>query len=149
METFARSVEPHILTSQIYWAGVLLRSVSRVWNTQDLINRGWTYDSELGWVLSDSVRSDGIDGSSTFYHYEWTTGPRTGCRKLVNAAGRRSRIHTYGDSFTHCDQVSDAETWQEYLAAHLQEPVENYGVVRITAQSRTYLAITLRALPAA
>eukprot|EP01044_Picomonas_judraskeda_P018282 COSAG03_NODE_3596_length_1929_cov_15.327869_2_plen_221_part_00 len=55
-------------------------------------------------------------------------GPRTGCRKLVNTAGRQCRIHTYGDSFTHCDQVSDAETWQEYLAAHLQEPVENYGV---------------------
>ena len=128
--------------------------------TQDLVNRGWTYNSELGWVLCDSIRSDGIDGSSTFYHYEWNSvslpvslslpglfyvclsaslcsvvsadcvvqGPRTGCRKLVNTAGRQCRIHTYGDSFTHCDQVSDAETWQEYLAAHLQEPVENYGV---------------------
>jgi hypothetical protein len=38
------------------------------------------------------------------------------------------RIHTYGNSFTHCDQVSDGETWQEYLAAHIQEPIRNYGV---------------------
>jgi hypothetical protein len=46
----------------------------------------------------------------------------------VNFAGATSRIHTYGDSFTHCDQVSDGETWQEYLAAHLQEPIRNYGI---------------------
>ena len=29
---------------------------------------------------------------------------------------------------THCDQVSDGETWQEYLSAHLREPIRNYGV---------------------
>jgi hypothetical protein len=35
---------------------------------------------------------------------------------------------TYGDSFTQCHQVSDAETWQEYLAGHLGEPVRNFGM---------------------
>src|SRR5262249_43636014 len=34
----------------------------------------------------------------------------------------------YGDSFTECAQVSDGETWQEYLAAHLGEPITNFGV---------------------
>lgn len=86
-------------------------------------NEGWTYDPDVGWVLKNSVRDDGIDGSKTFYHYE-----ATGRRKVVNFPERTARIHTYGDSFTHCDQVSDGETWQEYLAGHLQEPVENYGV---------------------
>jgi len=33
-----------------------------------------------------------------------------------------------GDSFTHCDQVSDGETWQEFLASHIREPVKNFGV---------------------
>jgi len=84
---------------------------------------GWTYDPEVGWILVDSVRPDGIDGSNTFYHYE-----PTGCRRRINFSEKEARIHTYGNSFTHCDQISDGETWQEYLAAHLQEPIENYGV---------------------
>jgi len=86
-------------------------------------NRGWTFDGELGWVLKDAVRFDGLDGSRTFYRYE-----PSGARKRVNFPTEPCRIHTYGDSFTHCDQVNDGETWQEYLAAHLCEPVENYGV---------------------
>jgi len=86
-------------------------------------NRGWQHHSELGWVLHDAVRDDGVDGSRTFYHYE-----PDGARKSIHFSDKPCRIHTYGDSFTHCDQVSDGETWQEYLAAHLQEPIRNYGV---------------------
>ena len=86
-------------------------------------SRGWTYDAELGWRLCDAVRPDGIHGAKTFYHYE-----ADGARRVVNAADSPCRVHTYGNSFTHCDQVSDGETWQEYLAAHLQEPIRNYGV---------------------
>ena len=82
-----------------------------------------TYDPELGWVLTDGVRSDGVDGSWTFYNYE-----PNGARRVVNFPDRASRIHTYGNSYTHCDQVSDGESWQEYLAAHLQEPIRNFGV---------------------
>ena len=41
---------------------------------------------------------------------------------------KKCRINTYGDSFTQCHQVSDGETWQEYLAAHLGEPVRNFGM---------------------
>ncbi len=82
-----------------------------------------TFDADLGWTLTDGVRSDGIDGSWTFYNYE-----PTGSRRVVNFPDRASRIHTYGNSYTHCDQVSDGESWQEYLAAHLQEPIRNFGV---------------------
>lgn len=88
----------------------------------DTKRKGWTYSSELGWVLRDAVRHDGVEKSTTFYHYE-----PTGARRRAHFADQTARIHTYGNSFTHCDQVSDGETWQEYLAAHLQEPVENYG----------------------
>jgi hypothetical protein len=86
-------------------------------------SNGWTYDAELGWVHCSAVHSNGVDNSRTFYHYE-----PDGARKVVQFADKPCRIHAYGDSFTHCDQVSDGETWQEYLAAHLQEPVRNYGV---------------------
>jgi hypothetical protein len=86
-------------------------------------NQGWTFDPVLGWVLCDAVRSRSVDGSKGFYSYE-----RDGARKVINFPDGPCRIHTYGNSFTHCDQVSDGETWQEYLAAHIQEPVRNYGV---------------------
>ena len=87
-------------------------------------NRGWTFDSELGWGHADSIHDgDGIDESNTFYHYE-----ALGARRMIYCCQQPCRIHTYGDSFTHCDQVNDGQTWQEYLASHLQEPIRNYGV---------------------
>ena len=87
-------------------------------------NRGWVYDAELGFVHAPSIHGgDGVDGTNTFYDYE-----EDGARRLINCPDRPCRVHTYGDSFTHCDQVNDGETWQEYLAAHLREPIRNYGV---------------------
>ena len=87
-------------------------------------NRGWTYDAELGWVHADAVHAgDGEDGSDTFYHYE-----EDGARRVVNHPEAPYRIAAFGDSYTHGDQVNDGETWPEYLAAHLCEPVRNYGV---------------------
>ena len=67
-------------------------------------NAGWTYDSDLGWVLKDSCRDDGLDGSRTFYRYE-----KGGCRQRLNYAEKPCRIHAYGNSFTHCDQVNGGE----------------------------------------
>ena len=86
-------------------------------------NAGWAYDSDLGWILRDAIRHDGLDGSKSFYHYE-----NSRARKRIHFADIPSRIHTYGNSFTHGDQVNDGETWQEYLAARLGESIENYGV---------------------
>lgn len=98
--------------------------VERSWEPGVLSrNLGWMYDRELGWTLVDSVREDGVDKSKTFYHYE-----PDGARAMIHSRDKVCRIHTYGDSFTHCDQVSDGETWQEALAAHLQEPIRNWGV---------------------
>jgi len=81
------------------------------------------YDSELGWVHHEAEGSTGVDGSRVFYDYE-----SDGARKVVNFPDKSSRIRTYGNSFTHCSQANNNETWEEYLAAHLQEPVRNYGV---------------------
>ena len=82
-----------------------------------------TFDAELGYTLRDSVVKHGVDGSYTISRYR-----PTGERKMLNFAERHCRVNTYGNSFTEGHQVSDGETWQEYLAAHLGEPIRNFGV---------------------
>lgn len=82
------------------------------------------HDPELGWLLPDARFADGFDGSVSTYTYEPNDGPR----KVINYEDQPCRINTYGDSFTQCHQVSDGETWQETLAAHLGEPVRNFGI---------------------
>ncbi len=80
------------------------------------------FDPEMGYVPSDVVLKDGIDGSHSTYTYE-----PGGQRRMVNYGDRPCRINTYGNSFTQCQQVSDDETWQERLAAHFGEPMRNFG----------------------
>jgi hypothetical protein len=82
------------------------------------------YSSEFGWLLPDAYFRDGLDNSVSHYRFEKDDGPRM----RVNYADNPCRINTYGDSFTQCHQVSDGETWQEVLAAHLHEPVRNFGI---------------------
>jgi len=81
------------------------------------------FDPELGYVGHDSRVRDGIDGAMSTYRYE-----AGGQRKMINHPDAPCRINTYGDSFTQCHQVSDGETWQEVLAAHLGEPIRNFGM---------------------
>ena len=81
------------------------------------------FDPELGYVLGNFLPTDGIDGSATI-----SSARPDGARTSFMYAGRPCRINTYGDSFTQCHQVSDGETWQEYLAAHLGEPIRNFGM---------------------
>ena len=80
------------------------------------------FDPDLGYVPADIVMRDGLDGCWNRY----THAPE-GHRIQVHYADRPCRINTYGDSMTQCQQVSDGETWQEVLAAHLGEPIRNYG----------------------
>ncbi len=87
-------------------------------------NGAWAkYDSELGYTLGNSIPVEGIDTSATI-----STVTTNGARTMFMYKEKPCRINTYGDSFTQCQQVSDGETWQEYLAAHFGEPIRNYGV---------------------
>ncbi len=93
------------------------------------------FDALTGYVPSDIVIRDGVDDSFTINSYEdlgagATTDPRHRpvARRTVRYRENPCRINTYGDSFTQCHQVSDGETWQEVLAAHLGEPIRNFGV---------------------
>lgn len=90
----------------------------------NLAPNSWAqFNSELGYLLHDSIQHDGMDGSYTIGNYM-----PSGERKMVNYADRPCRINTYGNSFTQCHQVSDGETWQETLASHLGEPIRNFGI---------------------
>ncbi len=81
------------------------------------------YDAELGYTLGNYMPRDGVDGSLTI-----STSTVDGARRAAIYQDRACRLNTYGNSFTECHQVSDHETWQEYLAAHLGEPVRNFGM---------------------
>lgn len=81
------------------------------------------FDPELGYTLRDSFLPDGLDGCRTLQRYE-----PAGCRRRIQFAANPCRINTYGNSFTQGAQVSDGETWQEVLAAHLCEPIRNFGI---------------------
>jgi len=81
------------------------------------------FDPEVGYILGNYMPHDGMDNSYTI-----STVMKDGKRTNYIYADRPCRINTYGDSFTLCHQVSDAETWQEYLAGHLGEPIQNFGM---------------------
>src|SRR5262245_30318540 len=81
------------------------------------------YDAELGYLHTDRDFPEGQDGAVCRYRYD-----KLDARRMFAHAGEPCRINTYGDSYTSCEQVSDGETWQESLAAHLGEQVRNYGI---------------------
>lgn len=81
------------------------------------------YDSELGYLHTDREFQEGLDGAVCRYRYD-----KLDARQMFAYAGEPCRINSYGDSYTSCEQVSDGETWQESLAAHLAEPVRNFGI---------------------
>jgi len=81
------------------------------------------YDSELGYILGNDILPGAMDHSKYI-----STVRSDGARAMHMYENLPCRINTYGNSFTMCSQVSDGETWQEYLAAHIGEPVRNYGM---------------------
>ena len=119
--TVASAAEPEKPTFEEY-----LRETAVPRETIDrfLAGPSWAqYDGELGYILGNYLPSDGLDNSATI-----STVQANGARSSMIYADRPGRINTYGDSFTQCHQVSDAETWQEYLAGHLGEPIRNFGM---------------------
>jgi hypothetical protein len=81
------------------------------------------YSSAFGWLLRSGLAHDGVDQSTCVYTFGALDE-----RIMINYRDRPCRVNSYGNSFTQCHQVSDGETWQEVLAAHLQEPIRNFGV---------------------
>jgi hypothetical protein len=81
------------------------------------------FDPITGYQLGNYMPKDGMDRSSTI-----STSRSNGMRTAHAYVDKPCRINAYGDSFTLCHQVSDSETWPEYLAGHLGEPIRNFGM---------------------
>jgi hypothetical protein len=81
------------------------------------------FDPITGYRLGNYMPRDGMDRSSTI-----STSRSNGMRTAHAYLDKPCRINAYGDSFTLCHQVSDSETWEEYLAGHLGEPIRNFGM---------------------
>ena len=80
-----------------------------------------THSPALGWTIKPSGSSPLYRANSQGFRANRTYEPRP----LAN----RLRIAAFGDSFTHGDDVGNADTWQEALARlndHLE--VLNFGV---------------------
>lgn len=100
------------------------RAVPRALIDDFLQRPRWSqFDAELGYTLHDCLVQWGIDGSRALATFQ-----PNGARSSPLFGARKPRINSYGDSFTECNQVSDAETWQEYLGGHIGEPIGNFGV---------------------
>ncbi len=83
----------------------------------------WVFDRELGWTWRASrVSEDGLYATNAL----GARGPRE--YGPAPAAGTR-RVLTFGDSFTYCDEVGPADTFQTQLEA-LEPGLEvlNFGV---------------------
>ncbi|MBV9445017.1 MAG: hypothetical protein JO345_03865 [Streptosporangiaceae bacterium] len=107
------------------WEQYLRESAVPPSTIDDFIQRpNWaTFDPELGYTLHDCLVPWGAGDSRTIETFR-----PDGARSRFLYASRKPRINSYGNSFTECTQVSDGETWQEYLAGHLGEPIGNFGV---------------------
>jgi len=81
------------------------------------------YNGELGILHRSRRYPEGIDDSYCIYNYD-----ENDARQMIMHGEKPCRINTYGSSFAMGEGVSDAETWQEIIAAHLDEPVRNFGV---------------------
>ncbi len=122
--TFEQYLERSVVSRKVI--DVFLRGPSWVQFDPELgyIPRNYNY-RELERINHSTVPLllGGINHSATV-----STVQANGARTSFMYAGRKPRINTYGDSMTQSMQVSDGETWQEYLAGHLGEPIGNFGV---------------------
>lgn len=79
------------------------------------------FSSDLGW----SIKKNGV---SKLYQAN-SSGIRGNKEYSFNPAKTVRRVSTFGDSFTHCDDVNNHETWQAIMESHDSNlEVLNFGV---------------------
>jgi hypothetical protein len=78
------------------------------------------FHGALGWDYPANILYRGQDG---MLYGHGPDGERRTCTSFP-----ATEIATYGDSFTHCDEVSDEHTWQTFLGLRIGSNVLNYGV---------------------
>jgi hypothetical protein len=78
------------------------------------------FHAALGWDYPQNIAYQDVD--NIVYHHGAHRERRT-CTSYG-----KTRISTYGDSFTYCANVKDEDTWQTFIAAKLRCNVLNFGV---------------------
>ena len=103
------SIEPKI----IHYADKLPNQRNQLQTPAMIFNSelGWDYPPNIVYEISGNVYSHGSLGERININSYDTT-----------------KIATYGDSFTYCAEVGDADTWQTFLASKIQSNVLNFGV---------------------
>ena len=79
------------------------------------------YDKNLGWDLKPYSKKNGNKYTETYFI------DSLGRRNSVNK-NLKQTVSTFGDSYVFCRQVSDNDTWQEYISKRNKSLVSNYGV---------------------
>lgn len=86
-------------------------------------------DPELGWTVKPDGRVDGDDGEPLYRSNHQGVRAPPDLQYGVDPPPGKVRVVTVGDSFTHGDEVRDADTWQRALEG-LRDDLEvlNLGV---------------------
>ena len=80
-----------------------------------------SFSSTLGWSIKEN-------GSSELYQAN-SSGVRSNREYAFSPPRGVRRISTFGDSFTHCDDVKNNETWQAIMESYDSNiEVINFGV---------------------
>lgn len=104
-----------------YTADVPLFAVED-WRTVNAQKSTARYDSRLGWVHRENVRSDSTNAVNTIDH-----GIRRNTLDQAETIEKQA-ILAVGDSFTAGSEVEDNESWPAHLQALIGERVLNAGV---------------------
>jgi hypothetical protein len=79
------------------------------------------FDRELGWARKANTSKKDLG------RFAYHIGP-SGSRLNPGHDAQPVVVATYGDSYTFCREVEDADTWQRFLADGLDANVLNFGV---------------------
>jgi hypothetical protein len=86
-------------------------------------NRYHKFSSKLGWTIKENGT-----GKRGLYRAN-SCGIRSNNEYELNPPAHVLRISTFGDSFTHCNDVGNSETWQAFLESFSADlEVMNFGV---------------------
>ena len=86
-------------------------------------------DPELGWTIRPGGEQHGADGRTVYHANRQGVRGDPDREYALDPPLDKTRIVTVGDSFTHGDDVSDSETWQQALEAQRGDlEVLNLGV---------------------
>ncbi|WP_336343872.1 hypothetical protein [Halalkalicoccus ordinarius] len=100
-----------------------------------LLEKFSSFDAELGWVPQPNMQKQkdtgdhlpGEDMGDTTVTYSTDEHGSRVCPARERDPGEDSLVSTYGDSYCFCREVSDHQTYQNYLAQKLDTHVANYG----------------------